>query len=540
MTGRELIRAAMTLQPTERTPWTPFVGVHGGALIGVSAKDYLRSADLIVDGLSRAVELYRPDGLPIVFDLQLEAEILGCRLEWAEENPPAVVSHPLAEGAAISDLQLPDSSQGRLPAALEAARRMRRSFPDLALYGLITGPFTLALHLLGTEIFMKMMLEPEYVHELFAFTRDVGKRMADFYIDAGVDVIALVDPMTSQIGPEQFRQFVTEPASDIFRHVRSRGALSSFFVCGHAQQNVEAMCECRPDNISVDENIPLDYVRQIALDAGVSFGGNLQLTVVLLLGSDTDVRRHVVETLDLGGERGFILAPGCDLPYRTPIANLQAVAEIVHDPYQRSVARTLQAAAVEGETWDLSDYGKSDRIIVDIITLDSEACAPCQYMVEAVKQAAAYFKDVVVWREHKIKHSESVQFMTSLMVKNIPTICIDGRITFVSRIPPKEELIAAIQRRIYEKLSGRIRSRKGKMIIFGRDEEECRAVEEAVRRAMREIGADVEVVCSTDAEERAAYGAAATPAVVLALYKLKAEGAIPPVAAIKEWIKEIV
>ena len=35
-------------------------------------------------------------------------------------------------------------------------------------------------------------------------------------------------------------------------------------------------------------------------------------------------------------------------------------------------------------------------------------------------------------------------FMTSLMVKNVPTICIDGKITFVSRIPPKEELIAAI------------------------------------------------------------------------------------------------
>jgi len=94
---------------------------------------------------------------------------------------------------------------------------------------------------------------------------------------------------------------------------------------------------------------------------------------------------------------------------------------------------------------DMSDYGKTDKVIVDIITLDSEACAPCQYMVEAVQNVAPHFEGIVEWREHKIKRHESVQFMTSLMVKNIPTICIDGVITFVSRIPPKEELVAAIQ-----------------------------------------------------------------------------------------------
>lgn len=540
MTGRDLIQAAMKLQPVERTPWTPFVGVHGASLIGVTATEYLQSADMMVAGLSKAVSLYRPDGIPIAFDLQLEAEILGCRLQWADENPPAVISHPLAEGLTLADLKLPSAQDGRLPVVLETAKRLRRDFPDLALYGLITGPFTLALHLLGTEIFMKMMLEPEFVVELFSFTRDVGLRMADFYIDAGADVIALVDPMTSQIGTEQFRQFVTAPAVEIFDHVRSRGALSSFFVCGHAQQNIEAMCECRPDNISVDENIPLDYVRDTSLQKGVSFGGNLQLTVVLLLGTEIDAKKHTLETLDTGGMHGFILAPGCDLPYATPIANLKAVAELVHDPYQRQVAGTLQNVGHDREIWDMSDYGKTDRVIVDVITLDSEACAPCQYMVESVKAVAPQFKDIVEWREHKIKHSDSVQFMTSLMVKNIPTICIDGKITFVSRIPPKEELIAAIQRRIYEKLRYKIRSHKGCIMIFGKTEQECDEAEPPILQAIREIGSLIEVVKIWDEAERVKYGVVTTPAVVLAAYKIKAEGAVPVVAVIKEWLKEIV
>jgi uroporphyrinogen decarboxylase len=74
MTGKELLLAAMRNEETPRPAWLPFVGVHGGKLIGKTATDYLQSPDAIVEGLTKARELYRPDGLPILFDLQMEAE----------------------------------------------------------------------------------------------------------------------------------------------------------------------------------------------------------------------------------------------------------------------------------------------------------------------------------------------------------------------------------------------------------------------------------------------------------------------------------
>lgn len=64
------------------------MGVHGGALVGVDASTNLQNADLIEGGLTEAHKRYRPDGLPVVFDLQLEAEILGCQLAWAQETRP--------------------------------------------------------------------------------------------------------------------------------------------------------------------------------------------------------------------------------------------------------------------------------------------------------------------------------------------------------------------------------------------------------------------------------------------------------------------
>jgi uroporphyrinogen decarboxylase len=539
MTGLALLEKAFRLEKTERSPWVPFVGVHGGRLIGIDAETYLKSAEHMVDGISKAIELYKPDGIPVVFDLQLEAEILGCKLAWNRENPPAVVSHPLAEGIELNSLSLPEKTNGRIPIVLAATSALHKKFPDLALYGLITGPFTLALHLLGTEIFMKIFEDPEYVHRLMDFCTGVGIRYSDMLLDAGCDVIAVVDPMTSQIDPESFVTFVSPFARRIFDYVRLRKKHSSFFVCGHAQQNIEVMCDCRPDNISIDENIPLDYVKEIALAKGISFGGNLKLTVVLLMGTPDDARRDALACLDAAGDRGFILSPGCDLPMATPVENIKAVSELVFSQYLQQVTRNLEKTGNKLDILNMKDYGQADKVIVDIITLDSESCAPCQYMVEAVKRVAPHFEGVVEWREHPIKKLEAVSFMSSLMVKNIPTICIDGKIAFVSQIPPQNQLIEAIQRRINEKLKLKIKSKRSEILILGESEQECREVSGKVKRAVTELGKTTSVEVVTDREQLKSFGISKGPAVIIVSYKLKSEITVPSLEVIKEWIKEI-
>ena len=539
MTGKERVLKAIKCENVDRVPWVPFVGCHGGSLISVSAEEYLKSKEKLIAGLEKAIELYEPDGISVVFDLQIEAEVLGCELIWAKDNPPAVKTHPLAEGKTLSSIKVPAPTDGRIQIVVEVIRAMKEKHPDIALYGLITGPFTLALHLAGTELFMKMFDDPNYVHELMAFSTEVCHAMAEYYIDAGSDIIAVVDPMTSQIGPNDFRQFVTPYATEIFDRMRQKGALSSFFVCGHAQQNIEAMAECKPNNISIDENIALDYVRDVCLKQGISFGGNLQLTATLLLGSIEDVQRNALQCLETGGEIGFLLAPGCDLPYATPPENLRAVTQIVTDPYQREVIKTMEMTETAKELLDMSEYGQIDKVIVDIITLDSESCAPCQYMVESVKAVAPQFEGIVIWREHKIKNPESLTFMTSLMVRNIPTICIDGQITFVSRIPPQDELIAAIQKRINEKMKLRIQSKRGVVYVLGSGCEACENVKLHVKRAIQELGADVELKVISDEEKFLEFGVNRTPAVVIEKKEIKSMGNIPSIEVIKEWIKDI-
>ena len=116
---------------------------------------------------------------------------------------------------------------------------------------------------------------------------------------------------------------------------------------------------------------------------------------------------------------------------------------------------------------------------------------------------------------------------------------ISTLISFVSKIPPKNVLIAAIQKRINEKLKLKIKAKKGEVIILGRTLEECRDVEKNVRIAINETGIDLVISSRTDEKTLVSYGIQSTPAIIIAEYRLKSQGEIPEVAIIKEWIKEI-
>lgn len=454
MTRRELLLSAVRNEETPRPAWVPFVGCHGAHLIGRTATEYLHSPELILEGLTKARELYDPDGLPVVFDVQMEAELLGCGLVWSDNGPPSVATHPLAEGKVLADLPQFDAGRGRFPLVMDAARRMRAAVGDeIALYGLICGPFTLSLHLLGNNIFLQMFDDVAGVQELVMHCAQVGKRAAQAYIEAGCDVIAVVDPMVSQISPEHFEQFVSPAADEVFADIRRQGALSSFFCCGDATRNIAGMAGTGCDNISVDENVDLAYIRDVAQAAGKSFGGNLQLTVVLLLGSEDDARRHAIERIDVAGTRGYVMAPGCDLPFNTPPANIAAAGLMATDEYQRQVARTVVAEARADSFDDITvpDYPSLREVYLDLITLDSATCAPCQYMRAAAERAAAEFGDRVVLREHKITTRGGLGMLTKLGVRNLPTICLDGEPVFISLIPDHKTLVAAVAGRVEAK-----------------------------------------------------------------------------------------
>jgi len=446
MTGRQRILAALRHQPADRVPWVPFAGVHAGRLKDFSAREVLTDADKLYESLLEVNRLYTPDGQPVLFDLQVEAEILGCELLWADKAPPSVASHPLANSLTPPG-RLPEKTDGRLPLILDVMSRMKQAVGETtALYGLVCGPFTLASHLRGTEIFMDMMFNPDELSALLAYTRDVALRMADLYIEAGMDVIAVVDPLVSQIGPKHFAQFLHAPFTAIFARLRQRGALSSFFVCGDATKNIEAMCQTGPDSISIDENIDIAAAKAITDRYNITIGGNIPLTTVMLMGTQQDNMKFVVDLLDKLDHHNLIVAPGCDMPYDTPPENVIGVAQALRDP---EAARAVLASYEAPDLFDidvaLPDYAHLERPLVEVFTLDSDTCAACGYMLVAALRAKAAIGTPVDVVEYKFTVPENVARCRKLGVKNLPSIYINGELRYSSIIPNTDELVTAIK-----------------------------------------------------------------------------------------------
>jgi uroporphyrinogen decarboxylase len=336
-------------------------------------------------------------------------------------------------------------------------REMKKAVGDhTALYGLICGPMTLASHLRGTEIFMDSFDHPEFLVDLLAYTRDVALRMAELYCEAGMDVIALVDPLVSQVSPRHFKSFLLQPYSEIFQKLRDMGLYSSFFVCGDATKNIEVMCQTGPDSISIDENINLPAAKAITDRYNIAIGGNIPLTTRMLLGSQQDNMKFVIDLLDQLADpaRGlksnnYILAPGCDMPFDVPTENVVGVLQAIRDPQNTRA----MLANYESHTFDidvtLPDYAALTRPLVEVFTLDSETCAACGYMMSAAHRAVSELNGQVDLVEYKFTRPENIARVVKMGIKNLPSLYLNGELKYSSLIPSNRELVDEIRKVIH-------------------------------------------------------------------------------------------
>ncbi|SHJ42652.1 methylamine-specific methylcobalamin:coenzyme M methyltransferase [Dethiosulfatibacter aminovorans DSM 17477] len=448
--GKELIFQTLRHEKTERAPWVPFAGVHAGKLKGYTAEEVLRDGDKLYESLIEVNKLYTPDGMPIVFDLQLEAEILGCELLWAQDNPPSVMSHPLmgSEKKIPCKCTIPSKESGRIPMILDVMRRVKAEIGDqTALYGLICGPFTLASHLRGSEIFMDMIMDEQYVRDLMDFCTEVACAMTDYYVEAGMDVIAVVDPLVSQVSPDHFTAMLSDGFTATYDYIRSKGVFSSFFVCGNATVQMDVMCKTNPDSVSIDENVCIQDVKNVTDKYNIALGGNIPLTTTMLFGNQQDNMKYVVDMIDSMDHHNLIVAPGCDMPYDVPIENTIAVAQAVLETDEtREMVKNYEAASSMDIDIELPDYENLDKPLVEAFLLDPLACAACTYMKDAARIQKDEFGDKIDVNYYQYNIKEDIARTMKMEVKQLPSIYVNGELKWSSIIPSKKEFSEVIEK----------------------------------------------------------------------------------------------
>ncbi len=322
--AKQMLLDATMGKSTEIAPWLPYAGVNCAFLIKEKADAYYRSPELMACGIVEGARRYHADGIPLSFDLSLEAESVGCELTYWEDNVPSVMGHPCKDRTPDElGMEMPSRDSGRWPVMFEAAKIAKPQLEELdcAMVGLVTGPLTLGSHLAGTRIFTSLIKNKEYAHAVIKYAGEVMSVAAKYYIEMGCDIIALVDPVASQIKPGTFREFVTPYCRDAIDVIHGARRVSSFFICGDCTKVAEEVCLIGTHGFAVDEQMNLNFIRDLARKYKKGFGGNLKLTLALSLGLISP-REDALISLAAGGTDGFILSPGCDIPYDTPQENI--------------------------------------------------------------------------------------------------------------------------------------------------------------------------------------------------------------------------
>jgi uroporphyrinogen decarboxylase len=77
--------------------------------------------------------------------------------------------------------------------------------------------------------------------------------------------------------------------------------------------------------VNIDYMVDLGKAKRILGRSKICIKGNLNPASHLLLGTREEVARASAECLRVGGERGYMLSPGCEVPRYTPPENMEAM-----------------------------------------------------------------------------------------------------------------------------------------------------------------------------------------------------------------------
>ena len=339
MTKRERVERTLAFGAADRPPFVPAVYEHKAALVGRTPSEVCRDAGLVEEALAREFETYDPDILTVGLDVyNVEAETLGCRVRYFEAgNDVPSVEAPVVGGAAdLRGLGVPDpGSDGRMPLFVGAARRCReRMGSEVFVRGAVTGPFSLAGALAGTErLLVATADDPGFVRSLLEFCGRVAVAYGRAFLEAGAGVV-LFDSKASPAAasPRVFHEFVLPVYRDlVMPGLAGAGADDRpLIIGGDTTPVLEDLLRSGATQLLCDAGADLEAFKKRCREERRPFRVSVDARLVHR-GSAAAIRAEARRLLDAArGQPGLLFGCGV-VAYDTPVENVLALREALDE-----------------------------------------------------------------------------------------------------------------------------------------------------------------------------------------------------------------
>jgi len=369
LTPRELMRAAMRRQLTERIPSMPQI-CHDTPIrlyAGDSGRDWLdglkrciEEPTVVYDYTIRLVEEVNCDGLRLFVPgearkLQRQGDQLivvdpasGDRLGAIDvlggggfiADRPALPVETLAEAKARLEELVRDFTDEKMELLRRARERVPARFVASSPGGITMNTYA---DLRGRQQAMVDLCErPEFVSAVMDLQAEAIIRRADRLLPTGIDALYIGDPSASAslISPAHFERFCLPAYRKFCDHFRGRGTLIYLHICGNSRPILEMMADTGADVVE-----PLDPLGGVSVaDAKRRIGHRVALmggvsTLTLARGTPDEVRAETIQKCREGGPTGYVLAAGDMVPPDTPLENLRAMVDVATRSQWRQTPR---------------------------------------------------------------------------------------------------------------------------------------------------------------------------------------------------------
>ena len=330
LAGRQRVIALIENAETDCLALMPITMMFAADRLGVKYHDYATDYHVLVDAQILTAEEFDFDYVSCISDPAREAADCGAKVEFFEDQPPAIVEKRalLADKTDLARLKVPDPlGGGRMHDRVKAAALFKeRVGGDRLIEGWIEGPIAEAADLRGLNTLMLDLIDdPAFVRELFDFVVELELQFARAQVEAGVDLIGVGDAAASLVGPKLYHELVWPYEMKLVEGLRGMGTRVRLHICGNTRALLEGMGALGCEIVDLDSMAPLSEARE-KMGPDQILLGNIDPVAVLRDGTPETVFTAIEACHRQAGSR-YIVGAGCEVTRDTPPENVLALRD---------------------------------------------------------------------------------------------------------------------------------------------------------------------------------------------------------------------
>lgn len=332
MSPLERVSTAIQMKEPDHVPVIPVMLLRALREIGaLGTHEVLHNPDTMAQAKITAYRKYGGDAMVCGTGLHVEAEALGCEMEYLDEEVPIIRERVLEDDPGLDKLGHVDMNQGRVKAVAGEAAILSREYGSEAVIACgINAPFTFALELRGLHNAVEdMTKDPTYFTALMDRSAQEIIHYVDILVDNGVIAFNMLDPLIScdVFSPDIYRKWALPYQKRVFDHIHSKKAVPMIHICTYTKPIWSDLVGSGAAVFSGDIWPSLKECKEEIGDR-ITLMGNLQPGKVLLNGTYDEVKEEALKCIaDGAAGGGYILASGCDTGYNIPDESFHAMIE---------------------------------------------------------------------------------------------------------------------------------------------------------------------------------------------------------------------